>query len=60
MYERVAKQHDEEFLDRQNTTLDSHLIFVRFLFGSLQSLDYFILTIHSRPVSSLLSAPLLL
>ncbi|KIJ48571.1 hypothetical protein M422DRAFT_162346, partial [Sphaerobolus stellatus SS14] len=28
-YERVAKEYDEEFLERHNTSLDSLLIFVR-------------------------------
>jgi len=28
MYERVAKQEDESFLERHNTDLDSLLIFV--------------------------------
>ena len=28
-YERVAKQHDDEFLDRNNGELDVLLIFVR-------------------------------
>ena len=27
-YERVAKQHDDEFLDRQNSDMDVLLIFV--------------------------------
>jgi hypothetical protein len=27
-YERVAKQHDDEFLDRQNGEMDALLIFV--------------------------------
>ncbi|KIJ50367.1 hypothetical protein M422DRAFT_27379 [Sphaerobolus stellatus SS14] len=31
VYERVAKQHDEEFLDRRNVDLDSLLIFARIL-----------------------------
>ncbi|KIJ54189.1 hypothetical protein M422DRAFT_153760, partial [Sphaerobolus stellatus SS14] len=35
-YERVAKEHDEEFLDRRNTDLDSLLIFAG-LFSAVSS-----------------------
>ena len=37
-YERVAKEHDEEFLDKHNTNLDSLLIFVSFSSGYISKL----------------------
>jgi len=41
MYEQVAKQEDQDFLDRQNTALDGLLSFVGFFqFLLVQSYDY--------------------
>jgi Family of unknown function (DUF6535) len=33
MYERVAKQHDDEFIERHNGDMDVLLIFVRATFA---------------------------
>ena len=51
-YERMAQQHDNEFLERQNSDMDVLLIFVRATSFCLPRLDEDIPLIF-RPVCSL-------
>ena len=50
-YERVAKQHDDEFLDRHNGELDVLLIFVRpWFFASISTQSKaFLRLVFSQP-----------